>query len=130
MKHVALTAIVVALISTACIFPETNPCTGFINIVGTIPDTTVVIGDTLYIDLTDPPLFQDSQGRPVSFNLPTKLGTGTLHVKVHLVPNPDDEDKRSLLEIVGLSTGENLYQIQGVSASCSEKNIELKITVP
>lgn len=118
-----LAATVCALILSTC--TAEGPCTGSMRLVNPIPDVTVAVGDTVHIDLANPPVFVSTGGR-ISY-LPT-LQSGYLNVEVNRVVNPGDDGKLSILRIIGIVVGEAKVELHATSG-CLENRIVMNISV-
>ena len=73
MKRTLL--ITTLLIATAVLLSNCTadgPCEGSLTLENPIPDVTVAVGDTVFIDLADPPVFVSSEGRVFVFTSFTK----------------------------------------------------------
>lgn len=105
--------------------PEREPCTGRLILENPIPDTTVAVGDTLFIDLAYPPAFVSSEGRVSYF---PSLNSGFFNVDVNRISNPNDGGKVTLLRIIGREIGEGILQLEAKSG-CLENQTMITINV-
>jgi hypothetical protein len=114
-----------ALLLYGCLLgPEREPCTGRLILENPIPDTTVAIGDTLFIDLATPPVFVSSEGR-VSYSL--NRIQGNTNIRVNLIDNPNDGNKNTLFLIAGINQGESIIEL-GANSGCLENSVTFNIT--
>ena len=114
-----------SLLLYGCILgPERGSCEGSLTLENPIPDTTVAVGDTLLIDLTNPPVFVSSKGR-VSYSY--SILTGIQNVDLSVIADPNDAEGR-LLIIVGETTGEAMVEILA-SSGCLENSQKLDINI-
>lgn len=104
---------------------QSGPCEGSLILENPIPDTTVALGDTLFIDLTDPPVFVSSEGR-VSYD--SEVLTGLSHVDLNFISNLNDNGDFSLFLIIGESTGEAIAELKATDG-CLENSLNFNITV-
>ncbi|SMO80770.1 hypothetical protein [Gracilimonas mengyeensis] len=104
---------------------QSGPCEGSLTLENPIPDTTVAVGDTLFIDLTGPPVFVSSKGR-VSY-LPV-LQSGYLNVDINQIANQADNGKLSILRIIGIEIGEAILDLQA-SSGCLENQLTITINI-
>ena len=99
-------------------------CEGYLRVYHPIPDTTVVVGDTLLIDITNPPLF-DSSEEKISYGLNGVSGLAFL--KANLISNPLDNGRNTLLLVTGRSEGQSVIEINA-SSNCLENSTNFTIT--
>lgn len=83
------------------------------------------MGDTLFIDLANPPVFVSSEGR-ISY-LPV-LQSGYLNVDVNKVANSEDNGRLSIHRIIGREVGDAVLALQA-SSECLENQTTINITV-
>ena len=133
MKHLNLPFLVAiatgALLLYGCILgPEIKdePCTGRLILENPIPDTTVAVGDTLFIDLAEPPVFVSSEGRRISY-LPS-VRQRQMRVHVNLIPNTNNDERLTKLTIKGGSVGKVMAELMA-SSGCLENSTTFNITV-
>lgn len=105
--------------------PEREPCTGRLILENPISDTTVAVGDTLFIDLSNPPVFVSSEGR-VSYD--SQVLTGLSHVDLNFISNPNDDGYFSLFLIIGESVGKPTAELKAFS-DCLENSTTFNITI-
>jgi hypothetical protein len=79
-----------------------KPCEGTLVLTNPIPDVTVAVGDTVYIDLANPPVFVSSEGR-VSYDYQVYIGT--LNANLNMTKNASDNNNFTLLLVIGRSVG-------------------------
>jgi len=115
-----------ALLLYGCLLgPEREPCTGRLILENPIPDTTVAVGDTLFIDLANPPTFVSTEGR-VTYATSVLQGSG--NVDTNIKSNSNDNGNFTLLLVSGESEGEGLIEIRAFS-ECLENQTTINITV-
>lgn len=90
-----------------------------------IPDVTVAVGDTVHIDLANPPVFVSSGGR-VSYDF--GLQSGLLNVDLNRMPNPKDNGKYTLLLVIGERKGTAIAELRAISG-CLENATFFNIIV-
>jgi hypothetical protein len=98
MKQAPL--ILFLLLATAVLLSnctQSGPCEGSLTLENPLPDTTVAVGDTLFIDLTDPPVFVSSEGE-VTYDY--SIESGVTNSNMNLIGN-----KGSILTITGRAVG-------------------------
>lgn len=100
-------------------------CEGFIVLTNPISDVTVAVGDTVFIDLANPPVFKSSE-RNLTYSF--RALTGSVHFDLNRNANPNDSGKFSLLLVVGESQGEALAELIATSG-CLENETTFKVTV-
>lgn len=113
------------LLLFGCLGPERGPCTGSLTLEDPIPDTTVAVGDTLFIDLANPPLFVSSEGR-VSYSVNSIQGV--TNIRANLIDNPNDGNKNTLFLIAGINQGESILELVA-NSDCLENNTTLNLTI-
>ena len=121
MKRALL--ITVLLIATAVLLSNCTAdglCEGSLTLENPIPDVTLAVGDTLFIDLTNPPVFVSSEGR-VSYDY--SIVTGASNSNMNLIGNTG-----STLTITGISDGESILELRAVSG-CLENSQILTINI-
>jgi hypothetical protein len=102
-----------------------EPCNERITLENAIPATTVAVGDTLFIDLTNPPMFVSSEGN-VTYTSSIKQGSNL--VNINILENTDDNQRLSILSIIGKSVGESVLELQADSG-CIEDQTTIDITI-
>ena len=105
--------------------PEREQCTGRLILENAIPDTTVAVGDTLFIDLANPPVFVSSEGE-VTY-LFQALTNGT-NIDLNRMENANDDGKFTLLIVIGLARGETRAEVTGKDG-CLENSTTFDITI-
>ena len=105
--------------------PENEPCTGRLILENPIPDTTVAVGDTLFIDLANPPLFVSTEG---SVSYAVSGFYGFANINSNLIDNPNDENKNTLLIINGLQVGDAGIELNAFSG-CLENQTTTEISI-
>lgn len=126
MKHLNLSFLFALAIAGLLLYSCTRsgPCEGALRLENPIPDTTVAVGDTLFIDLADPPVFVSSEGR-VSYSY--SILTGIQNVDLSVIADPNDAEGR-LLIIVGETIGEAMIEILA-SSGCLENSQKLNLNI-
>lgn len=113
---------VLTLSTTSC-----DPiCEGYLRVINPISDITMEVGDTLYIDLTNPPVFESSEATiTYSYTYLSQLKNSYLDIK-----SKNINGKSSLaLEIIGFKIGNSLIRFNAQSADCLENSTNFTITV-
>ena len=105
--------------------PEREPCTGRLTLENPIPDTTVAVGDTLFIDLANPPVFVSSEGR-VAYDFMEV--TGSTNIDLNRMENPNDDGNFTLLIVIGLAQGEAIAEVTGKDG-CLENSTTFNVSV-
>jgi hypothetical protein len=105
--------------------PEREPCTGRLVLENPIPDTTVAVGDTLFIDLANPPVFVSTEGE-ITYSY--SVITSGLYINPAIVANPDDNNNFTNLMIIGLKKGKATTELKAVDG-CLENSIKFNTTV-
>lgn len=133
MKHLNLPLLLAiaaaALLLYGCILgPELKeePCTDSLRVENPIPDTTVEVGDTLLIDLVNPPVFVSSEDRRMSYQ--TSVRQRQKRVHLNLISNSDENERFSNLTITGESAGKVMAEIMA-SSSCDGNSTTFNVTV-
>lgn len=126
---VACPVLLVSLMLSGC-YPSSREgrCEGEIRVKRTIPDTTLAVGDTIYIDLTDPRIFVKPPDNVISYSRIIIYGSDVVGVGRRDNPNDTTENPYSLFKIYGQKKGEALIQIDA-SHGCLENNTRFKVTV-
>ena len=104
---------------------QSGPCEGSLTLENPIPDTTVAVGDTLFIDLTDPPVFVSSKGR-VSYSF--SVISGLRNIDLNRLANPNDGGDYTLFIIIGESVGEAIAEL-GAGSGCLENATTFNVNV-
>jgi len=127
MKHFNLPILFALAIAGLLLYSCTRsgPCEGSLRLENPIPDTTVAVGDTLFIDLANPPVFVSSEGQ-ISY-IPSVM-QGQMNVDVIQMENPNDNQRLSILLIIGESVGEAILELEANSA-CLENQTTFNVTV-
>jgi len=129
LKYISLIvpAITVFVMSGCNLFSTTQegPCEGSLTLENPIPDTTVAVGDTVAIDLTNPPVFKSTKN-DISYSFSGLQGI--TRIRLNLVDNPNDNNKNSLLLIRGISKGDVRIELIALS-ECLENTTTINITV-
>lgn len=119
--HIAIAVFIIALIASCTM---EGSCEGTLVLTNPISDVTVAVGDTGYIDLTNPPVFVSSEGRVSYFY---NIKAGVLDVDLSVRENPINKNSL-LLEIVGKRVG--VAQVELLASSgCLENSTLFNITV-
>lgn len=111
------------LLLTNC--TQSGPCEGSLTLGNPLPDTTVAVGDTLFIDLASPPLFETS-GEKITYDYEITLGT--VNADLSIIENPNDENNYTLLLVMGITEGEAIAQLIAKDG-CLENSLTFNITV-
>ena len=127
MKHLNLSFLFALAIAGLLLYSCTRsgPCEGVLRLENPIPDTTVAVGDTLFINLANPPMFVSSEGF-VGYGLDQTYGY--TNINSNIIDNPDDENKNTLLIIIGLQVGDAGIQLNAFSG-CLENQTTITINV-
>lgn len=122
MKHLNLPTLFALAIAGLLLYSCTRsgPCEGSLRLENPIPDTTVAVGDTLFIDLANPPVFVSSEGK-VSYDY--TIVSGVTNSNMNLIG-----DTGSILTIIGRSSGESILEVRAISG-CLENSQVLTITI-
>lgn len=126
MKRTPL--ILFLLLATAVLLStctQSGPCEGSLTLENPIPDTTVAVGDTLFIDLTDPPVFVSLEGR-VSYSF--GVLSGLSNVDLNRMANPNDDGNYTLFLVIGEAEGEAIAELRAKNG-CLENSLTFNITV-
>jgi hypothetical protein len=102
-----------------------GPCEGTLVLTNPISDVTVAVGDTVYIDLANPPVFDSSKGR-ISYDINGILGI--TNIRLNLIDNPLDDNKNTLLLINGINKGVASIELNAFSG-CLENKTTIHITI-
>lgn len=100
-------------------------CEGYLRVINPIPDTTLVVGDTLFIDLTDPPVFKSSEDR---IDYWYNVLDGNFYSDLSIYTGYNKEDKIDSLQIIGRSPGKSIVKLIGVS-DCLENSTTFTVNV-
>lgn len=98
-------------------------CEGNLIIENPIEDITMTVGDILFLDLTDPPVFVSSEGR-VSYKISNLSVEGV--VRIIFAKNPNDNGYLSLIKLTALDKGDEFFQLSA-SHGCLENQINFKV---
>jgi hypothetical protein len=120
--HIAIAVFIIALLASCAM---EGPCEGTLVLTNPISDVTVAVGDTVYIDLSNPPVFVSSKGRVSYF---PEVLTGLSNVDVHYKANPNDQGNFTLLLVIGEAKGNASAKLSAVS-NCLENSTTFNITV-
>jgi hypothetical protein len=104
---------------------QAGPCEGSLVLENPIPDTTVAVGDTLFIDLTDPPVFVSSEGEVTYFY---SIVSGVSYVNPSIITEHNNGSKSDYLQIIGRVLGDSIVELQA-SSDCLENSQLLTINV-
>lgn len=116
------TLLIVALLSS-CTMEKL--CEGSMVLTNTIADVTVAVGDTLFIDLANPPVFVSSKGE-VTYS--PWIRQGFTNINVNRIPNSEDGGDLSILVIIGRSVGEAVIELE-VFSGCLENSLSFNINI-
>lgn len=100
--HTIIGAVFTLLIITLIASCSEKPCEGTLVLTNPIPDVTVAVGDTVYIDLANPPVFVSSEGR-VSYDYQVYIGT--LNANLNMIKNVSDNNHLTILLVIGRFEG-------------------------
>src|SRR5690554_6355272 len=85
-----------------------GPCEGSLTLENPTPDTTVAVGDTIYIDLSGPPVFESTEYRiTYSYN----ILSGNTYVDLAVLTGYKDDIKLDSLQIIGSKTGDSIVEL-------------------
>lgn len=104
---------------------QSGPCEGSLTLENPLTDTTVAVGDTLFIDLTDPPVFVSSEGR-VSYSF--EVLSGLTNVDLNRMANPNDEGNYTLFLIIGEAEGDAIAELRAKDG-CLENSTTFNINI-
>lgn len=121
--HIAIVVFIIALLAS-CTMEGPSSCEGFLTVIKSIPDITMAVGDTIYVDLTNPRIFKIQDNDIVYSFTPVTSINAYIGIRV----NPYDSNQLSLIEIIGRNSRESIYQINAASG-CLENYTLLNITV-
>jgi len=113
------------LLLIGCLGPEIGPCTGSLTIENPLPDNSVSVEDTLFVDLANPPVFVSSEGE-ITYSY--SVITGGRYINPAIVANPGDNNKFTNLMIIGLTKGKATTELKAVDG-CLENSIRFNTTV-
>jgi hypothetical protein len=102
-----------------------GPCEGTLVLTNSISDVTVAVGDTVYLDLANPPVFISSKGE-VTYTF-RELVTGG-KTGLNRASNPNDDGKQTLLVISGRLAGTVVIELSATSG-CLENYTLFNVTV-
>lgn len=118
----------VALLLNNC--TQEGVCEGSLTLENPIPDTTVAVGDTLFIDLANPPVFVSSEGM-ITYDYLIVGGThsgGTLNADLSIIENANDEGNFTLLLVIGEAEGEAVAELRPKDG-CLENSTTFNILI-
>jgi hypothetical protein len=120
--HIALAIFIIALLASC----GDDRCEGSLTVVNTIPDITVAVGDTVYVDLTNPRIFERPPNNAISYAV-SQL-SGFLLVQVLQMQNANDNERATLIRIIGKSSGDAKMLVEA-GAGCLVNETTFNITV-
>ena len=120
--HIAIAVFIIALLASC----GDDRCEGSLTVVNTIPDITMAVGDTVYVDLTNPRIFERPPDDAIAYRI-TRL-YGVEFVKFNILTNPNNNNRLSIIEIIGRSAGEAMQKVEA-GAGCLQNETTFKITV-
>ena len=125
MKRTPLIPVFILVVFLAASCTSSGPCNGSLTLENPIPDTTVAVGDTLFVDLTDPPVFASSKGR-ISYSF--GVLSGVSNVDLNRMANPNDEGDFTIFLVIGETEGEATAELRATSG-CLENSTTFNITI-
>ncbi|MBO6792654.1 MAG: hypothetical protein JJ895_01995 [Balneolaceae bacterium] len=99
-------------------------CEGTLVVENPIEDITMTVGDILFLDLTNPPVFVCSEGGIV-YDKSNLSGIGIIDVVE--VQNPNENERLSMLKITALKEGEAIIVLSAY-CDCLENQINFNVT--
>ena len=120
-----------ALLFYGCLLgPELKeePCTVLLTVENPIPDTNVTVGDTLFVDLNNPPVFVSTANRRISYHSSVRQREKRVGLKLIADSNENQSEELTTIQIVGQSVGRVSTEITA-SSSCHENSTTFNITV-
>jgi hypothetical protein len=133
IKHPTLP--ILLAIATAALFlygcilgPELKeePCTDLLTVENPIPDTNITVGDTLLVDLDNPPVFVSTANRRISYQ--TLVRQREKRVHLNLISNSNENERLAKLTIIGESAGKAMAEVKA-SSSCDGSSTTFNVTV-
>lgn len=112
--------LIVALLASCT---SEGPCEGSMVLTNPISDVTVAVGDTVNIDLTNPPVFVSSEDRIAYF---PRIRSGFFNISVNRLAN--DDGNLSILVVMGKTVGESMVELEA-SSGCLEGKINFNVIV-
>ncbi|MCR9133781.1 MAG: hypothetical protein NXI08_14470 [bacterium] len=116
-------SLVVGITGWSC--TQEGRCEGTLVVENPIEDITMSVGETLFIDLTNPPVFVSSEGR-VIYDISYLSVEGA--VRIIFANNPNDNGHLSMIKLTALDKGEDFFQLSA-SHGCLENQLNFKVTV-
>lgn len=121
--HITIAIFIIALLASCTM---EGPCEGSLTVVRTIPDITMAVGDTVYVDFTNPRIFERPPDNAMRYRVIPIYGIE--HVQMTILKNPNDDDRASLIYIKGRSAGEAKIRVEA-GAGCLQNETTFNITV-
>ncbi len=120
--HIAIAVFIIAILASC----GDESCEGSLTVINTIPDITMAVGDTVYVDLTNPRVFQKPPDNAIAYTVTLIYGFGL--VRLTTLQNENDNGRSSYIRIIGKSLGEVKIQVEA-GAGCLQNETTFKITV-
>ncbi len=120
--HIAIAIFIIAILASC----GDDRCEGSLTVVNTIPDITMVVGDTEYVDLTNPRIFERPPNNAISYAVSQLSGFGI--VQGLQMQNVNDNGRATLIRIIGKSFGDAKLLIEA-GAGCLVNETTFNITV-
>lgn len=121
-----LTCLSLLFVITVINCDQAGPCDGYLKLVNPLPDTTVVVQDTLFIDLANPPVFESSNGLVSTYDF-IELN-GSRNISLNRMTNSNDGGRLTILVVAGLSIGNATVQLKAYS-KCLENSTTFTVSV-
>lgn len=115
-------SLVVGITGWSC--TQEGLCEGTLVVENPIEDITMSVGETLFIDLINPPVFVSSEGCIV-YDMSNLTGIGI--IDVNLEKNPDDNEQLSMLKINTIKEGEAIIKLSAY-CGCLENQFNFEVT--
>lgn len=115
-------SLVVGITGWSC--TQEGRCEGTLVVENPIEDITMSVGETLFIDLTNPPVFVNSEG-PISYD--TSIISNIEIVDVDRVKNPNDNGFLTMIKIIALEEGVAIIKLSA-SYGCLENQFNFEVT--
>lgn len=119
--HIALAIFIIAILASC----SEDLCEGTLVLTNPISNVTLAVGDTVYIDLSNPPVFVSSKGI-VSYDY--TILAGVENVDLNIIARNNLGNYTSRLEIASRNTGGAIVNLHARSG-CLENYTLLNITV-
>ncbi len=122
--HIAVAIFIIALLASC----GDDRCEGSLIVVNTIPDITMAVGDTVYIDLTTPRVFESPPNNAISYAVSPLSGFGIVQVLQMQNENENDNERATIIRIIGKSSG-NAKVLVEAGTGCLVNETTFNITV-